>query len=110
MDTSECTTMSYMFNKCSSLTSLDLSNFDTSKVTNMSDMFNGCSGLISLDLSNWDTTKLPANKVVKMLNMFKGCTALKTITMKNCYQRTVNEIKSALQDAGILNNVQIITA
>ena len=109
-NTSQVTDMGGMFMGCSSLTSLDLSNFDTSKVTNMSDMFNGCSGLISLDLSNWDTTKLPANKVVKMLNMFKGCTALKTITMKNCYQRTVNEIKSALQDAGILNNVQIITA
>ena len=31
--------MSYMFYKCSSLTSLNLSNFNTNNVTNMSGMF-----------------------------------------------------------------------
>ena len=37
--------MRYMFFSCSSLTSLDLSNFDTSNVTNMQEMFSGCSKL-----------------------------------------------------------------
>ena len=36
------TDMSGMFNECSSLTELNLSNFNTNKVTNMSNMFNGC--------------------------------------------------------------------
>ena len=31
--------MSYMFYKCSSLTSVDLSNFNTNNVKNMSHMF-----------------------------------------------------------------------
>ena len=109
-DTSKAESMGSMFGYCSGLTSLDLSHFNTAKVNNMSYMFKGCSGLISLDLSNWDTTKLPADKVVNMLSMFNGCTALKTITMKNCNQATIDKIKSALQDAGILNNVTIITA
>ncbi len=38
-----------MFHWCSSLTSLDLSNFDTSKVTNMGGMFFGCRSLTNLD-------------------------------------------------------------
>ena len=34
-----------MFNGCSSLTNIDLSNFNTIDVSNMGDMFNGCSSL-----------------------------------------------------------------
>ena len=42
LNTSKVTDMAYMFNHCSSLTSLDLSNFNTGKVTNMNTMFWGC--------------------------------------------------------------------
>ena len=45
LDTSNVTNMSNMFEDCSSLTSLDLSNLDTSNVTNMSSIFYGCSSL-----------------------------------------------------------------
>ena len=37
--------MGWMFNGCSSLTNIDLSNFNTIDVSNMGDMFNGCSSL-----------------------------------------------------------------
>ena len=104
-DTSKVTDMHNMFDNCSSLTSLDLSHFNTTKVNNMSYMFNGCSGLISLDLSNWNM-----DNVNNTSYMFRGCYILRTITMKNCNQTTIDKIKSALQDAGILNNVTIITA
>ena len=40
--------MSSMFNGCSNLTTLDLSNFNTSSVTNMSYMFYRCSSLTSI--------------------------------------------------------------
>lgn len=103
-DTSQVTDMHNMFDNCSSLTSLDLSHFNTTKVADMSYMFNGCSGLVSLDLSNWDM-----DNVNNTSYMFRGCYILRTITMKNCYQATIDKIKSALQDAGILNNITIIT-
>lgn len=45
LDTSKTINMSYMFDGCTNLTQLDLSNFDTSNVTDMSYMFNGCSNL-----------------------------------------------------------------
>ena len=43
----------YMFYKCCSLISLDLSNFNTKNVSNMGFMFYNCSSLISLNLSNF---------------------------------------------------------
>ena len=63
-----------MFSGCSSLTSLDLSNFNTSNVTNMYEMFVNCSNLTRLDLSSFVT-----NNVTNMIAMFQGNSALVTI-------------------------------
>ena len=69
--TDKVTSMSYMFNGCSSLTQLDVSNWDTSNVTVMNHMFNNCSKLIRLDVSNLDTSK-----VINMGSMFNSCKLL----------------------------------
>ena len=42
-----------MFYNCSSLTSINLSNFNTSKVKNMNLMFNKCSRLIFINILNF---------------------------------------------------------
>jgi surface protein len=60
-----------MFNQCSSLTSLDLSNFNTSNVNNMSGMFSQCSSLTSLDLSNFNTSNV--KDMLNFLNINKNC-------------------------------------
>ena len=75
VNTSNVTKMSYMFNSCSNLTSLNLSNFNTSNVTNMNSMFSNCPNLTSLNVSGWDTSK-----VTGMSYMFNGCNKLTTIT------------------------------
>ena len=75
-NTSKLTYMVNMFVFCGSLTSLDVSNFNTSNVTEMSGMFGGCSGLTSLDLSKWDTSK-----VTGMVSMFTLCTNLETLDL-----------------------------
>ena len=59
--------MSFMFYKCSSLTSLNLSNFNTNNVKDMMYMFYYCSSLTSLNLSNFNT-----NNVNNMFRMFYG--------------------------------------
>ena len=74
LDTSSVTTMYSMFGDCSGLTSLDLSGLDTSSVTNMEFMFNGCSGLTSLDLSDLDTSS-----VTDMGSMFDRCSGLTSL-------------------------------
>jgi surface protein len=74
LNTSEVTNMGDMFAECSSLTSLDLSNFNTAKVTRMTSMFYKCSSLTSLDLSSFNTSKV---EYVGL--MFRNCSSLQTI-------------------------------
>ena len=70
--------MGYMFSGCSSLISLNISNFNTSQVNYMGYMFYGCSSLISLNISNFDTSK-----VNDMDDMFYGCLSLEYINLNN---------------------------
>ena len=49
--------MSNMFNDCSNLINLDISNFNTNKVEDMKAMFQNCSKLTNLNLSNFNTKK-----------------------------------------------------
>lgn len=58
LDTSNVTSMSYMFRNCSGLTLVDLSNWDTSKVTSMNGMFERCSNISILDMSKCDTSNV----------------------------------------------------
>ena len=68
----------YMFYKCESLTTLDVSTFSSSKVTDMSCMFYHCSGLTTLDLSGFTT-----GNVTNMFAMFEGCSSLTTLNLNN---------------------------
>ena len=74
LNTEKVTNMSYMFFKCSSLTSLDVTHFNTAKVTNMNRLFSYCSSLTSLDVTYFNTAN-----VTGMNNMFYSCSALTTI-------------------------------
>ena len=47
-----------MFERCSSLKELNLSNFNTNNVTNMESMFYECSSLKELNLSNFNTNNV----------------------------------------------------
>ena len=59
--------MNHMFSDCSSLTSLNLSNFNTNNVTNMWYMFHNCPSLTYLNLSNFNS-----KNVKNMLFIFSG--------------------------------------
>ena len=73
LDTSEATSLTYMFWSCVSLESLDLTGFDTSQVTSMASMFSGCSSLKSIAVSgSFVTTAVTASD-----GMFYNCTSLK---------------------------------
>jgi len=77
-NTSNIINMVYMFSGCSSLTSINISNFDTSNVYFMSNMFSDCHSLISIYLSNFDTSN-----VTDMSSMFRGCYSLSSINLSN---------------------------
>ena len=66
------------FNKCRSLTSLDVSNFNTERVTDMQKLFCCCSSLQSLNLTNFDTTN-----VTSMYAMFYNCPKLTNLDISS---------------------------
>ena len=78
LNTEKVPDMSYMFQYCSRLTSLDITNFNTANVTDMSYMFHSCTKLKSLDVTNFNTAK-----VKNMIRMFSNCQALTSLNVTN---------------------------
>ena len=101
-DTSNVTDMSYMFSGCEGLTSLNLSNFDTSNVTDMRYMFYVCSGLTSLNLSNFDTSN-----VTSMDSMFNDCIGLTSINLSNFDTSNVTNMSYMFSDCIGLTSINL---
>ena len=76
INTSNCRDMGAMFSDCSSLISVDVSNWNTSNATSFGQMFFRCSSLTSLDVSSWNTSK-----VTNMWGMFSNACSLKTLDL-----------------------------
>ncbi|MBP5457801.1 MAG: BspA family leucine-rich repeat surface protein, partial [Paludibacteraceae bacterium] len=74
LHTDNVTDMTWLFNDCSRLESIDLSGFNTSKVTKMKGMFKGCKALKELDVNTFDMAKVKDTQ-----DMFNGCSELTTI-------------------------------
>ncbi len=102
LNTSEVTDMEGMFLECSSLTSLDLSNFNTSKVTYMSFMFGYCTELTSLDLSSFNTSK-----VTEMMGMFLDCSSLTSLDLSSFNTSNVTEMRSLFAECVDLETITV---
>ena len=102
INTSEVTDMSSMFQNCSSLTTLDLSNFNTSQVTNMASMFRSCSKLTSLDLSSFDTSQ-----VTGMGSMFYNCSNLTSLDLSNFDTSQVTNMASMFRSCSKLTSLDL---
>ena len=99
-NTAEVKNMTYMFNKCSTLTSLNLSKFNTAKVTDMSSMFEDCTKLASLDFSNFNT-----EKVMYMSNMFYNCSALTSLDLRKFNTAKVTEMSNMFYNCSALTTI-----
>lgn len=104
LNTSDVTSMDYMFYKCEQLRALDLSGFNTEKVENMRDMFSNCKNLETLNLSSFKTNNLTdmsemfleCNKIAQLdLSGFNtsGVKAL-DLVFKNCYELEALDLSS----------------
>jgi uncharacterized repeat protein (TIGR02543 family) len=99
--------MSYMFNDCKKLESLDVSKFNTSNVIDMKRMFAGCYKITHFDLYSFDTSKVKSfywmfrfcydlqeiditsfdtRNAINMFGMFFNCNKLKTIRLGKNYK------------------------
>lgn len=70
--------MGQLFAGCSSLKSLDVSNFNTPNVSNIDSLFYNCSGLTSLDVSSFNT-----ENVYGMEYTFSGCSGLTRLDLSS---------------------------
>ena len=102
LNTANVTDMNSMFAGCSSLTSLDLSNFNTSNVTNMFGLFRNCSGLTSLDLSNFNT-----ENVTDMSAMFLSCSNLSSLNIRSFNTSKVGNMESMFYTCSSLTNLDL---
>ena len=101
-DTSNVTDMGAMFSSCSNLPSLNVSNFNTSNVTNMSNMFQNCSSLANLNVSNFDTSN-----VTNMKAMFSGCNNLPSLDVSNFDTSNVTNMFEMFYNCKNLTSINI---
>ena len=81
--------ISIMFQDCTGLESVELSNFNTTKVKDMDGVFSGCSKLKKkVNLKNWSTANVQG-----MIGMFKNCTALTEVTLPG--KMNLGKVKNA---------------
>ena len=102
-NTDNVTNMASMFYGCSSLNSIDLSNFNTKNVTIMANMFVGCSSLTSINLSNFNT-----KNVTIMANMFYGCSSLTSINLSNFNTINVSDMSGMFYGCSSLNSINLL--
>ena len=98
----EVTNMSYMFNNCSSLTSVDLSAFDTSGVTAMHNMFYNCSSLASINLGSFNTAS-----VTRMEYMFYNCSSLTDIDLDSFNTTSVTNMSHIFDGCSGLTSLDL---
>ena len=101
-DTSQVTNMSSMLRGCSKLTTLDVSNWNTGKVTGMNSMFFWCSSLTTLDLSTWNTSQ-----VTDMNSMFAYCSKLTALDVSKWDTSQVTNMRSMFQSCNKLTNLDL---
>ena len=98
-NTAKVSNMGYMFFNCSKLTSLDVTKFNTVNVTNMSEMFNNCLALTSLDVTKFNTAN-----VTNMIDMFSGCSKLLSLDVTKFNTANVTNM------SGMFNNCSKLTS
>ena len=102
LDTSNMTSMSYMFYNSKSLKNIDVSGFDTSKVISMYEMFRDCSSLANIDVSGFDTSK-----VISMYEMFRGCSSLANIDVSSFNTGAVTDMQRMFCNCFLLINLNL---
>ncbi|MBR4814195.1 MAG: BspA family leucine-rich repeat surface protein, partial [Paludibacteraceae bacterium] len=100
LNTAGVTDMSYVFYRCSSLESLDLSSFNTSNVETMKFMFGGCYALKSVDVSSFSTPK-----VKDISSMFHSCRRIETLDLTSFITTSVTDMRAAFQGCSALTTI-----
>ena len=102
LDTSQVNNMAWLFNDCSSLKSIDLSNLDTSNCASIHGVFEECSGLESVDVSGWDLSNCR-----RMDDVFYGCSSLTALDVSSWDTSHMGNTSRAFQGCGGLGYLDL---
>ena len=102
LNTDNITNMNCMFDNCDSLISITLGSINTQNVTSMNYMFSKCQSLKSLDLSNFNTSK-----VVSMSNMFANCSNLVDLDISGFDTKNVESTNEMFRGCSKLTTIDI---
>ncbi len=105
LDTSEATTMSWMFTECKKIASLDLSSWNTGKVTAMRNMFYDCAALTSLTFGTGFTNE----SLTDMYGTFYKCSALQTLDLSGFKTPAVTTMRFLFQYCSKLQTLTLGT-
>lgn len=94
--------MTSMFENCTSLKEIDLSNFETKNVYHMNDMFMNCSSLKTIDTSKFNTAK-----VKDMQFMFYNCSSLQTLDVSNFNTSNVTDMTNMFYNCKLLKDIDL---
>jgi len=94
--------INYIFSRCDSLTSIDLSHFNTENIIHMNSLFSGCKSLTNIDLSNFDT-----KNVKNFSNLFQGCESLKSLNLSNFNTQNVINMNAMLAGCSSLTSLDL---
>ena len=79
LNTESVKTMNSMFKNCKNLKKVELKNIDTPLLTDMNQMFENCYNLEQVDISSLSTT----TSIITINSLFKDCNNLKKVDLKN---------------------------
>lgn len=102
LNTEDVKDMSYMFNGCRSLESINLSKFKTGSDTTMRSMFRHCSSLKSIDVSGFDT-----HNVRNMRSMFDSCVNVTTIDVSKFETYNVTDMQQMFYKCSSLTYLDV---
>ena len=91
-----------MFRNCSSIISIDLSDFNNSLINNTKNMFNGCTSLETINFTNFNTSKIK-----DMDGMFSNCSKLGSIDLTNFDTSLVEDMSFMFANCSNLNSINL---
>ncbi len=100
LNLSESTDLTSLFEGCSSLESIDMSQCNLSKVRNLDKLFKNCSSLITVNLN-----KVNTERVTSMSQMFYGCTNLTNINLNDFNTSVVRDMSYMFMNCSKLMNI-----
>ena len=101
-DTREITDMYFMFNGCSDLKTLNLTGWDVSRVSDLRYMFAGCSSLTELNISDWNV-----ELVTTMAHMFNGCSSLVELDVSRWDVSNLEDMSYMFYECASLTNLDL---